>query len=435
MKTVRKLVVFVALVSMMGAILGCSGSGGSTASSGTGSTARTVVAREDAIQGGASLTPSSFTTEQLPGVPHVGAVPLKRYKIAFSNGDMADSWRAAFYNDMISSLQYLEKTFGITYITANSGADSAKQIEDIRSLLAQEPDILIFSPNEAAPLAVVAELCEDVGVPFITVDRAITATIGEGMYIANIESDNYKIGVAMGISIVDALTKKYGEPKGIVAEITGAVGASPSFYRSGGARNVLKDYPNIQIVQVLDGGYDDAMAYTAAQDIFTTNGSRLDLLFCSFDTGAGQAMQVAQVMGYRDVIYVASNGNSGFLKDYLLPGKAYSVIENPPYFGIIALEYAIHYLNGNDIPRNILQPQRLFSVETPEKQEALAKIVDLCVQNGDPYVPGAYGYYDIFTTVGPLWDKYYPINYIQAGGQSWLDRTNPSDPYVLWNVK
>ncbi|GHV76107.1 hypothetical protein AGMMS49942_09280 [Spirochaetia bacterium] len=434
MKTVKKLFVCLAALSMMGLIASCSGSGSKQGSSASGSV-RTVKNRQDAIKGGASLTPSSFTAEQLPGVPSVGAIPLKRYKIAFSNGDMADSWRAAFYNDMISSLQYLEKTFGIEYLTANSGADSAKQIEDIRSLLAQEPDILIFSPNEAAPLSVVAELCEDVGVPFITVDRSINATIGAGKYIANIESDNYKIGVGMGISIVEALTKKYGEPRGIVAEITGAVGASVSVYRSGGARNVLKDYPNIQIVQVLDGGYDDAMAYTAAQDIFTTNGSRLDLLFCSFDTGAGQASQVASVMGYNNVIYVASNGNSGYLKDYLLPGKSYSVIENPPYFGVIGLEYAIHYLNGNDIPKNILQPQRQFSIETPAKKEALQKIVDLCVKNNDPYVPGAYGYYDVFTTTGPLWDKYYPVNYIEAGGQAWLDKVNPRDPYARWNVK
>jgi ribose transport system substrate-binding protein len=432
MKSLGKTFVFAAVVVALCAVVSCSGSGGKKqATDGT----RTAAPRENAIKGGKSLTPSSFTTAQLPGVPSVGAIPLKKYKIAFSNGDMADSWRAAFYNDMISSLKYLNETFGIDYITANSGADSAKQIEDIRSLLAQEPDILIFSPNEAAPLAVVAELCEDVGVPFITVDRAITATIGKGQYIANIESDNYKIGVAMGISIVESLSAKYGEPKGIVAEITGAVGASVSMYRSGGVRNVLKDYPNIQIVQVLDGGYDDSMAYNAAQDIFTTNGRRLDLLFCSFDTGAGQAMQVASVMGYNNVIYVASNGNAGFLRDSLLPGKAYSVIENPPYFGIISLEYAIHYLNGNDIPQSILQPQRLFSIETSAKKEALQRIVDKCTQNNDAYVPGAYGEYDVFTTDGPLWDKYYPKNYIEEGGQAWLDRVNPPDPYALWNVK
>lgn len=395
-------------------------------------TPRMVVEREDAEEG-VSLTPTSYTEEQLPGVPYVGAVPAKKYKIAFSNGDMQDDWRAAFYGDMISSLEYLNEQFGIEYITANSGADSAKQIEDIRSLLAQEPDILLFSPNESAPLAVVADMCDDAGIPFITIDRSIDATVGEGMYIADIEGDNYKDGIAMGISVVEALTAKYGEPKGNVAEICGTVGSSVGAQRSGGIRTVLADYPDIKIIQVLDGQFDDATAHDDAQDIFTTNGDKLDLLISAVDMGCAQAMEVAETMGYNDVIYVCSNGNVTFLKDYLLPGKAFSVIEYPPYYGITALEYALHYLNGYDIPTQILLAQRNYKIDTEEKKAKLQELVDECVANGDAYVPGSLGGYDVFTCEGELWDKYYPENYVEAGGQEYLESVLPDDPFSLIN--
>lgn len=395
-------------------------------------TPRTVAEREKADEG-VSLTPTSYTEEQLPGVPYVGAVPTLKYKIAFSNGDMQDSWRAAFYDDMINSLDYLKDQFGIEYITANSGADSAKQIEDIRSLLAQEPDILLFSPNESAPLAVVADMCDEAGIPFITIDRSIDATVGEGMYVADIEGDNYKDGIAMGISIVNALTEKYGEPKGNVAEICGTVGSSVGEQRSGGIRTVLSDYPDIKIVQVLDGQFDDATAHDDAQDIFTTNGDDLDLLVSAVDTGCAQAMEVANTMGYDDIIYVCSNGNVGFLKDYLLTGKAYSVIEYPPCYGVTALEYAIHYLNGNDIPTQVLLAQRNYMIDTDEKKEALQELVDECVANGDDYVPGSLGMYDVFSCSGELWDKYYPENYVEAGGQEYLDSVIPEDPFGLIN--
>ena len=395
---------------------------------------RTVVPRE-AAEDGVSLTPASYSEAQVPGLPYIGVKPDKKYKIAFSNGDMADSWRAAFYSDMINSLEYLKNEFGIEYIVANSGADSAKQLEDIRSLLAQQPDILLFSPNEAAPLTSVAEMCDDTGIPFITVDRSINAPIGEGNYLANIEGDNFRVGVAMGISVVNGLIEKNGAPKGVVAEISGAVGATPSSHRSGGMRHVLKDYPEIEIVQVLDGGYDDVMAYEAAQDILTTHGPELDCIAVAFDTGCGQAIEVAKTMGYDDIIYVTSNGNVGFLKDYLLPGKAISTIEYPPTYGVTTLEYAIHYLNGVDIPSNILLPQRFFMTDTPEKKEALSALIDKCVAAGDVYVPGSYGLYDIFTMEDPLWDKYYPMNYAEAGGESYLKTVVPADPFALWNVK
>ncbi|MCD7736934.1 MAG: substrate-binding domain-containing protein [Lachnospiraceae bacterium] len=396
-------------------------------------TPRTVAEREDADEG-VSLTPTSFTEEQLPGVPYVGAVPTKKYKIAFSNGDMQDSWRAAFYDDMIESLEYLSEEFGIEYITANSGADSAKQIEDIRSLLAQEPDILLFSPNESAPLAVVADMCEEAGVPFITIDRSIDATVGEGMYIADIEGDNYKDGIAMGISIVNALTEKYGEAKGTVAEICGTVGSSVGEQRSGGIRTVLQDYPDIKIVQVLDGQFDDATAHDAAQDIFTTWGDELDLLVSAVDTGCAQAMEVASTMGYDDIIYVCSNGNVSFLQDYLLTGKAYSVIEYPPYYGVTALEYAIHYLNGYDIPTQVLLAQRNYMIDTEEKEAALQELVEESVANGNDYVPASLGMYDVFACEGELWDTYYPESYIEAGGQEYLDSVIPDDPFSLINA-
>ena len=347
---------------------------------------------------------------------------------------MQDDWRAAFYDDMVSSLDYLKNEFGVEYITANSGADSAKQIEDIRSLLAQEPDMLLFSPNESAPLAVVADMCEEAGIPFITIDRSIDATVGEGEYIADIEGDNYKDGIAMGISIVNALTEKFGEPKGNVAEICGTVGSSVGAQRSGGIRTVLADYPDIKIIQVLDGQFDDATAHDDAQDIFTTNGDKIDLLVSAVDMGCAQAMEVAKTMGYNDVIYVCSNGNVTFLKDHLLNGDAYSVIEYPPYYGITALEYAIHYLNGYDIPKQILLAQRNYMIDTPEKKEALQAMVDECVANGDAYVPGSLGNYDIFSCEGPLWDKYYPESYVEAGGQEYLDSVLPDDPFSLINT-
>ncbi len=393
---------------------------------------RTVEPREDAPDG-VSLTPAEFGSDMFPGLKTIGAKPLKKYKIAFSNGDMADTWRAAFWEDMINSLEYLKKTFGIEYITANSGADSAKQIEDIRSLLAQKPDILLFSPNESAPLVVVADMCEEVGIPFITIDRSIDMTPGEGLYIANIEGDNFKDGIGMGLSIVEGLTAKKGEPKGNIAEIAGAQGSSPGIYRSAGMRWVLKDYPDIQIVQVVDGGFDDSKAYAGAQDIFTTHGDTLDALVVGWDTGCAQAVKVAETLGLKDILFVTSNGNTEVLRDYLLTGKIYSEVEYPPMYGITALEYTLHYLNGEEIPSKILLPQRWYRIDTPEKKAGLEELVQKATEMKATFIPASLDKYDLFNMKGEMWDKYYPRSYVDEPANYFDDKL--TDPFSLLNKK
>ena len=80
-------------------------------------------------------------------------VPKQHYLIAFSNGDMNNSWRAAFVN----SMEQWGKKFksvgpGVDYVWTNSAGDSAKQLQDCQTLLAQKPSILILSPNQAQPL-------------------------------------------------------------------------------------------------------------------------------------------------------------------------------------------------------------------------------------------------------------------------------------------
>jgi galactofuranose transport system substrate-binding protein len=402
-----------------------------TAPAAAATTPRTVEPREDALDG-TSLTPASFSKDMFPGLSSIGVKPLKKYKIAFSNGDMADSWRAAFWDDMIKSLDYLKTTFGVEYITANSGADSAKQIEDIRSLLAQKPDILLFSPNESAPLAVVDDMCKEANIPYITIDRSLELTPGQGMYVADIEGDNFRDGIAMGISLVNGLTAKNGKPAGIVAEIAGAQGSSPAVYRSAGLRFVLKDYPEIQIVQVVDGGFDDSKAYAGAQDIFTAH-NNLDAMVVAWDTGAAQAIKVADTLGLKNILFITSNGNTEVLKDYVLTGKIYSEVEYPPMYGITALEYAIHYLNGETIPSKILLAQRWYMTDTADKKAALQDLVTKATAEKATYIPASLGDYDIFNMKGEMWDKYYPKSFLEEPANYFDDKT--TDPYSLINMK
>ena len=112
-------------------------------------------------------TPSAFAADS-------DLVPKQHYLIAFSNGDMNNSWRAAFVN----SMEQWGKKFksvgpGVDYVWTNSAGDSAKQLQDCQTLLAQKPNILILSPNQAQPLDPVIDMATKANVPLVVIDRAL----------------------------------------------------------------------------------------------------------------------------------------------------------------------------------------------------------------------------------------------------------------------
>jgi ABC-type sugar transport system substrate-binding protein len=373
---------------------------------------RTTAPREDALTG-ESITPADFPASFLPGLDKIGAIPAKKYVVAISNGDMANEWRRSFWEDMENFGKLYAERFGIEILAANSGANSTKQIQDVQALLAQSPDILLMAPNEAAPLSVVADLCEQAGVPLITVDRMIDRKPGEGAFVSAIMIDGYLNGVANGISIVEKLTEKNGAPKGNIAEIAGVLGSNVSIERSMGIRRVLSEYPDIKVVTVRNGEFDRDASYKAAQDILTVNPKgTLDGIVGACDTSSIAAIEACKAAGRTELLgYIW--GVDGLVEalDAIVAGEMVETNECPPYFGMTAFEYAIQYLNGETIPNRIPVPQRDFRADTPEMKAELERIIAECKAAGNLFVPSSRGGYSVMVPNAEVLARFYPKPY------------------------
>jgi len=55
-------------------------------------------------------------------------------------------------------------------------------------------------------------------------------------------------------------------------------------------------------------------------------------------------------------------------------------VETPPYFGMLAFEYGIRYLNGEKIPDLLMLPNRVYFGEPQEKRAILDKHIGLMKQ-------------------------------------------------------
>ena len=382
---------------------------------------------------GEPITPRDFSVKFFPGLNHVGAVPKKQYVIAFSNGDMSNAWRHAFVQDVTSFGQKYAERFGIRFIWANAHANSSQQLKDVRNLLAQQPDLLIVSPNESAALTVIDQWCAQAGVPLICIDRGLDTEPGRkgSTYIALIQMDNIRIGIDNGIRVVKKLTEKYGEPRGNLVEIPGILGSSPAIHRSMGQHWVLSHFPKIRIVAMVPGDYAREKSFEAARDILKMwPRGTIDGMIGGCDESGMAFLEAAYMMGRKELVgYVWGSDGAVWFLEKILEGEGDESSEHAPYYGLFTFEYAIHYLNGETIPSLIMIPGRDYKADTPEQRAKLKEFVRYLRKHDVNYVPVELGGYELFTTDPEELRKYYPVPFYED--PKVLEKMNKIKPYEV----
>ncbi len=368
-----------------------------------------LATRAPALQGD-PLTPTDFPTSLLPGISKPGAIPAKKYFIVYSNGDMNDLWRLNHVKDMEAWGNAYNQRFGVKFMWANAGNNSAKQVSDIESLLALKPDLLIVSANESEPLSVIFDAVQELQVPLITVDRGIAKPLAwasdKDFYIQHISMDFMYQGVVQGKEIVKYLTQKYGKPMGNVVELAGLAGSEPAIHRSIGLNLVLDKYPDIRIVASRPTAFDRKKSYEIMRDWLTTfpEGS-IDAVAGSFDEGNLGAIQAAKEAGRNELVGKAQFGIDGVKEflDGIVKGETNLTTETPPYFGMLAFEYGIRYLNGErNLPSRVLLPMRTYS---SDKMDLLKKHLALMTEQRKDFPLVEWGgQAELYVPV----DEYYP---------------------------
>src|ERR1700752_3272518 len=138
----------------------------------------------------------------------------KQYFVAFSQANNAEPYRAA-QNALMTKL--FAQAPDVKLVIADAQQDNSKQVAQVETFIRQKPDLLIVAPNERAALTAVMGQAMEAKIPVICLERDIL----QPNYTTYVHSDNVAIGRMAGQFIVDALTKKYGKPRGSVVAMRG----------------------------------------------------------------------------------------------------------------------------------------------------------------------------------------------------------------------
>ncbi|MBD3325862.1 substrate-binding domain-containing protein [candidate division KSB3 bacterium] len=341
-----------------------------------------------------------FAQEDLP-------VPDERYLIAFSNGEMSNSWRWAFVDSMQEWANKFRKLGpGIEFIWTNGDADAAKQLMDADTLLAQQPDILILSPFQDEPLDPIIDMATEADVPLMVIDRALVREPGVGTYFTNITQNFAFSGMHQAMYALEWLKNEYGEYKGNIVEIQGQIGSSPTTDQYVGFRAVLKHYPDVKIIATCEGGYSQSGGRKCMEGFLERFGpGEIDLVACHNDAEGLGAIEAIEAAGRDELLEGRIMGKDQmveFVKE-VLAGRALMTTECAPYYGPFAMPTAIKYLNGEETPPKIVYlPLRCWENPndgidlTPAENDAeiLAEHIAYSEEEGLALVPPETGNYD-----------------------------------------
>ncbi len=243
---------------------------------------------------------------------------------------------------------------GIEVISLEAENSVSKQISIIEDMIIKGVDGVLLVPIEVEAVIPGVEALNKANIPVVTVDRRIK----EGapvQVLCHVGADNVEGGRRAARFIVEKLTEKYGEPKGVVIELTGTPGAGPAIDRSAGFNEIIKQYPNITVKsQTANFRREDGMK---VMEDFIMSTPQIDAVFGANDEmilGAIQAIEASGKFDVKEVITVGFDALPEALKLIEEDILDATIEQFPGRQASTAFEILVKYLRENVQPEKPL---------------------------------------------------------------------------------
>ena len=277
------------------------------------------------------------------------------YKVGFAQTESNNPWRL----QQTKSMQDEAKKRGWQLVYTDAAGSAAKQVADVRSMIAQRVDVILLSPREERPLIPAVMEAKKAGIPMFLIDRGVDPSLAKGGedYVAFIGS-NF---VEEGRLAAEALTKAMnGEAK--IIELVGTVGSSPANDRAKGFADYIKDHPGMTIIASQSGDFARDKGrqifetlYQAHPDATALYGHNDEMTM-----GAIAAMEAAGKVPGKDLMIASIDGTKDAAQA-LSEGKIVVVVECNPNFGPAAFDAVMKYGKGETVAPNLVNKDRVFT--------------------------------------------------------------------------
>ncbi|CAH0344551.1 substrate-binding domain-containing protein [Bacillus sp. CECT 9360] len=202
-----------------------------------------------------------------------------------------------YMNAAVGAMEDTFKRMGIEVIAVTDAQFKAeKQVNDIETVLAKKPDIMISVPVDAVSTALAYKKAVAQGVKLVFMDGAAEGLEPGKDYISIVSGDNY----GNGALAADIMADKIGG-KGKVGIVYHDVNFFVTKNRSDAFEDRIKEkYPDIEIVA--QGGITDPNKGEEVASAMLTRNRDIDGIFAPWDVPAEGVMSAARNAGREDLV-------------------------------------------------------------------------------------------------------------------------------------
>jgi ribose transport system substrate-binding protein len=237
----------------------------------------------------------------------------KKVTIGFSAPGADHGWLAAITDNAKAQAKELDN---VTLKTAEGVTDSAAQADQIETLIAAKPDVLVILPNEGDALTPVALKAQQAGIPVVNVDREFSQAAA---YRTLITGDNYGIGYNAGQYFADQL-----KCKGNVVEIQGIAGISVTKDRSQGFKDAIarECKGGIKIIASQPADFLPDKGLSVMENILEAH-KDIDAVYTHDDDMAEGVVAAIENAGRQDEMFLTGAGGSKGAMERIKKGGVY----------------------------------------------------------------------------------------------------------------
>jgi len=275
------------------------------------------------------------------------------YKVAFSQNASNNPWRLAETASFKEEAQ--KRGWQLTVTDANN--DQAKQIQDIKGLIAQKPDALFIAPITEQLGNVVVDAGK-AGIPVFLVDRDVDHKVAKPGtdFVSVMTSDFVQEGKRAAWAMANATG---GNAK--IIELEGTTGASPAIDRKKGFDEAIKACPGMTVIVSQDGDFTRVKGRSVAQTLLQSH-PEANAIYAHNDEmaiGAIAAIKAAGKTAGKDIKLVSIDGEKDALSA-IQKGELYTSVECSPRFGPKAFDTMAQYASGQGTPVALINTDRVF---------------------------------------------------------------------------
>lgn len=279
--------------------------------------------------------------------------------VGFAQIGAESEWRTA----NTRSLQETANRFGVELKFADGQQQQAKQIQAIRSFIAQRVDVIGVSPVVETGWDTVFTEVQQAGIPLILLDRH--ADVPDSLFSAFIGSDFVQQGRYACQEMVKLLNSQ-----GNIVVLEGTIGSAPTIDRRTGFDECLGDYPQIHVLDRQSGDFIRARGKEVMETFLATHGSGIDALFAQNDDMALGAIEAIEEYGLRpgiDIKIVSIDAvRSAF--EAMIAGKLNVTIECNPLLGPPFFDTALKLVNDQPIHKWVKSEDNIYRQDTASQE-------------------------------------------------------------------